>query len=106
MNDVQWVEASRALAERVIHEAGPSPEDRINRMSLILLAHAPPAPMAAVLEKSFDEMQKRYAVNPNDARSLVNVGEKRVDSSIPASELAAWTMIASEMLNLDETVNK
>jgi hypothetical protein len=106
MNDVQWVESARALAERVIHEAGPSPEDRINRMSLILLAHAPPAPMAAVLEKSFDEMQKRYAVNPNDARSLVNVGEKRVDSSIPASELAAWTMIASEMLNLDETVNK
>jgi hypothetical protein len=106
MNDVQWVEAARALAERVIHEAGPSPEDRIHRMGLILLAHAPPAPMAAVLEKSLDEMQKHYAANPKDARSLVSIGEKRVDGSIPAPELAAWTMVASEMLNLDETVNK
>jgi len=34
------------------------------------------------------------------------VGEKNSDASIPAPDLAAWTMIASEMLNLDETVNK
>jgi len=75
-------------------------------MSLILLSHVPPPQTAIVLEKSFSDMHKHYAANPKDARSLVNVGEKRVDSSIPASELAAWTMIASEMLNLDETVNK
>jgi hypothetical protein len=106
MNDVQWVEAARALAERVIREAGPLPEQRINRMGLILLAHAPPPQMAAVLEKSFSDMQKHYAANPKDARSLVNIGEKKRDRSIPEPELAAWTMIASEMLNLDETVNK
>ena len=106
MNDVQWVEAARALAERALREAGPLPEQRINRMGLILLAHVPPPQMAAVLEKSFSEMQMHYSANPKDARSLVNIGEKSVDSSIPEPELAAWTMIASEMLNLDETVNK
>jgi hypothetical protein len=106
MNDVQWMEAARALAERVIRETGPSPEQRINRMGVILLAHVPPPPMAAVLEKSFSDMQKHYAENPKDARSLVNIGEKRRDNSIPEPELAAWTMIASEILNLDETVNK
>ena len=106
MNDVQWVEAARGLAERAIREGGPLPEQRINRMGLILLAHVPSPQMAAVLEKSFGEMQKHYAENPKDARSLVSVGERRVDGSIPAPELAAWTMIASEMLNLDETVNK
>jgi len=106
MNDVQWVEAARALAERVILEAGPLPEDRINRMSLILLAHVPSPQMAAVLEKSFREMKEQFAGNPKDARSLVNLGEARRDSSIPEPELAAWTMVASEMLNLDETVNK
>ena len=106
MNDVQWVEAARALAQRVIHEAGPLPEQRINRMGLVLLAHVPPPQMAAVLEQSFSEMRKHYAANPKDARSLVNIGEKRRDGSIPDPELAAWTMIASEMLNLDETVNK
>ena len=35
-----------------------------------------------------------------------SVGEKKSDASIPAPELAAWTMVASEMLNLDETVTK
>jgi len=106
MNDVQWVESARALAERVIHEAGPLPEERINRMGLILLAHVPSPQMAAVLEKSFREMEKHYAGNPKEARSLVTLGETRRDRSIPEPELAAWTMVASEMLNLDETVNK
>jgi hypothetical protein len=106
MNDVQWVEAARALAERVIREAGPLPEERINRMSLILLARVPSPQMAAVLEKSFREMKEHFAGNPKDARSLVNLGERRRDSSIPEPELAAWTMVASEMLNLDETINK
>jgi hypothetical protein len=106
MNDVQWVEAARALAERVIREAGPLHEERINRIGLILLAHVPSPQMAAVLEKSFREMEKHFAGNPKDARSLVNLGEARRDSSIPEPELAAWTMVASEMLNLDETVNK
>jgi hypothetical protein len=106
MNDVQWVEAARALAERVIHEAGPLPEERINRMGLILLAHVPSPQMAAVLGKSFRQMEKHYAGNPKEARSLVTLGETRRDSSIPEPDLAAWTMVASEMLNLDETVNK
>ena len=106
MNDVQWVEAARALAVRVIREAGPLPEERINRMGLILLARVPSPQTAGVLEKSFREMEKHYAGNPKDARSLVNIGEMRRDSSIPEPELAAWTIVASEMLNLDETVNK
>jgi hypothetical protein len=106
MNDVQWVEAARALAERVIHEGGLTPEQRINRMGLILLSRVPSAKMADVLKTSFLEMQKHYAANPSDAHSLVNIGEKKRDNSIPEQQLAAWTMIANEMLNLDATVNK
>jgi len=106
MNDVQWMEAARALAARVIHEAGPSPQKGISRMGLILLSRVPPPQMAAVLEKSLVEMQKHYAANPKDAHSLLSVGETRRDRSISEPELAAWTMVASEMLNLDETVNK
>jgi len=106
MNDVQWVEAARNLAQRVIHEAGPDTQQRINRMSEILLAHDAPAPMASVLETSLQRMQQHYVKDPNAAQSLINTGESKRDSSIPAPELAAWTMIASEMLNLDETMNK
>lgn len=106
MNDVQWVEAARSLAQVVIHEAGPDTQQRINRMSEILLAHDPPAPMAAALKSSVHQMEEHYAMDPKAARSLVEIGEKKCDSTIPEPELAAWTMVASEMLNLDETMNK
>jgi hypothetical protein len=106
MNDVQWVEAARALAQRVIREGGPKPEQRVNLMSEILLSHDPPPKMAAVLEGSLQQMQAHYAADPKAARELVDVGEKKRDTSIPEPELAAWMMVASEMLNLDETLTK
>ena len=106
MNDVQWVEAARALAERVIKEGGKQPEQRISLMGQILLSHDPPPRMAAVLESSLTQMEKHYSADPKAAHDLVGVGEKKSDASIPAPELAAWTMVASEMLNLDEMVNK
>jgi hypothetical protein len=106
MNDVQWMEAARALAQRVIREAGPDPRQRVNRMSKILLAHDASPEMAAALEASLHRMQQHYARDPKAAHSLVEIGEKKRDPSIPAPELAAWTMVASEMLNLDETMNK
>ena len=106
MNDVQWVEAARGLAGRVIKEGGKQPEQRINLMSEILLAHDPPPQMATQLEGSLKKMEQHYAADPKAAQALVSVGEKKPDGAIPAPELAAWTMVASEMLNLDETVNK
>jgi hypothetical protein len=105
-NDVQWVEAARSLAERAIEQGGSKPERRIDLLGEILLSHDPPAPMASVLEGSLREMEKHYAADPVAAQKLVAVGEKQYDKAIPAPELAAWTMVASEMLNLDETVNK
>ena len=106
MNDEQWVEAARALAQRVILEAGPKPEKRIELMSEILLSHDPPPKTAAVLESSLKQMEEHYAADKKAARALVDVGEKKRDTAIPEPELAAWTMVASELLNLDETVTK
>ena len=106
MNDVQWVEAARALAQRVIHEAGQDTQHRISRMSEILLSHDASPEMTATLENSLRQMQQHYSKEPKAAHSLVTVGEKKHDASIPEPELAAWTMVASEMLNLDETIDK
>ena len=106
MNDVQWIEAARALAERVIHEAGPKPEDRIDRMSEILLSRDPSPKTLAVLENSLGQMRKHYASDPKAAHALVHEGESKPAGSSSEPELAAWTMIANEMLNLDETLNK
>lgn len=106
MNDVQWIEAARALAARVIQEAGPRPEARIDRISEILLARDPTPQTLAVLESSLDQMEKHYAADPKAAHALVYQGESKSAANIPEPELAAWTMIATEMLNLDETLNK
>ncbi len=106
MNDVQWVEAARALAQRVILQGGHDPSQRISLMSEILLSHDPSPKTAAVLENSLEQMRKHYAADPKAAHELISVGEKKRDTSIPDSELAAWTMVASEMLNLDETITK
>jgi hypothetical protein len=106
LNDTQWIEAARALAERVIHEGGPQPTQRIQLMSDILLAHDPAPNTEAVLEASLDKMQQHYRADPKAAHALVANGESKPDPRIPAPELAAWTMIASEMLNLDETITK
>ena len=106
MNDLQWVEASRALAQRVIKEGGKQPEQRIKLLGDILLSHDPSPQMASVLEGSLVQMEKHYAADPKAAEELIKVGEMRSDPRIPAHELAAWTMVASEMMNLDETVTK
>ena len=106
MNDPQWVEASRALAERVIRDGGAKPSDKIGYLSELLLSHPPSPRMESVLEGSYRDMEKHYAAAPNDAHSLLAVGEKPSNKAISAPELAAWTMVASEMLNLDETLNK
>ena len=106
MNDVQWIEASRALAERVIREASSKPESRIDLMSEILLAHDPKPQTLAVLENSLNQMQKHYDNDPKAAHALVHEGESKPPTNISEPQLAAWTMVANEMLNLDETLNK
>jgi hypothetical protein len=106
MNDPQFVEASRALAERLIRQGGKQPEQRIRYLSELVLSHDPSPQMESVLQQSLNQMEKHYASDPAAAHDLVAVGEKPRDAAIPAPELAAWTMVVSEVLNLDETLNK
>ena len=106
MNDPQWIEASRALAERLIKEGGARPEQKITYLSELLLAHPPAPRMEAVLQNSYEELRRHYVADPQAAHDLVAIGEKPHDPAIPAPELAAWTMVANEAFNLDETLNK
>jgi hypothetical protein len=106
LNDPQWVEAARVLAERLIKESGPQPAEKIRYLSEILLAHDPTPQMASVLKTSFQQMERHYARDPEAARDLISVGEKPHDPAVAAPELAAWTVVVREALNLDETLNK
>ena len=59
-----------------------------------------------VLRKAYVDLQAHYESHGADANKLLQVGEWKAGDGIPAAELAAWTMLASSVLNLDEALNK
>jgi len=59
-----------------------------------------------VVKESLAELQQTYKAKPADAKSLISVGERKADATLDPSELAAWTMLTNELLNLDEVLNK
>jgi hypothetical protein len=105
MNDPQWLEASRKLAERVIHES-PNTDTRLDALGVILLARRWEPKERAALEKALAKFESVYAQNQNSAETLISVGESRRDLDLPDDELASWMMVASAAMNLDAVLNK
>ena len=108
MNDPTYVEASRKLAERMMTDprAGASAEDRIAFAFRLTTARRPTPEEVAVLKRIFDEQSKAYAADQDGATKLLSVGESPRDQNLPAPDLAAWTTVASVILNLDETITR
>ena len=59
-----------------------------------------------VVLDSLKTIREHYAANGEDAKKLITVGESKPDAALNAAELATWTMIVNELLNLDEVLNK
>jgi hypothetical protein len=106
MNDVTYLEAARVMAQRMMNEGGSTPADRIAYGFRLAAARPPSERKSAVLRYSFQHYLDRYQTNPEGARKLVSVGESKLDEKLNVSELAAYTTVASLILNLDETVTK
>jgi hypothetical protein len=106
LNDEQFVEAARHLARRAIREGGDSTEQRLHVLAIRLLARDFRSQEIPVLQASLDQLLAYYREHPDDARQLLQYGESPVDVQLDAAELAAWTMLANELLNLDEVLNK
>ena len=106
MNDPTYVEASRKLAERMMKEIGPAPGDRVAwGFRLVTGRHAAEAELGPLM-KLLNEQFHRFAVNTHAAEKLLSVGESSRDDSLSVGELAAYTVVASVLMNLDETVTK
>ncbi len=106
MNDPTYVEAARKLAERAMTEGGATAEERIAYVYRIVLARSPRPQELAVLRNVFDQEWSGYRRNAEGALKLISVGESARNEKLDASEHAAWTMVCSAILNLDETVTK
>jgi hypothetical protein len=106
LNDPQYVEAARVLAERVI-EAGPADtSSRIDAVALAVLAREPTPRERQILGSLWEEQRTWFRDHPEEATRLLSVGEKPRRETLPADELAALTMVAATCLNHDEFVMK
>ncbi|MFK7911649.1 MAG: PSD1 and planctomycete cytochrome C domain-containing protein [Akkermansiaceae bacterium] len=105
MNDIQFVEASRNIAERAMQSAD-TPEQIINCIARLLISRSMRESEIRVVHSTYQDALKEFTTKPEDAKKLINVGESVPDSSLPAEQLAAWTIVANQILNMDETLNK
>jgi len=104
MNDPQFVEASRNLAERAMRNSDM--DTRLDFISTRVLARPFQTSERQILKGALKDFLSYYDAHPDQAAKLVSVGESKRDVSVAAVELAAWTMVASDILNLDEALNK
>ncbi len=105
MNDPQYVEAARHLGTRMIQHDNDA-NTRLDFGFRLVTARAPSSFEKSVLTDMLKKNLAKYEKDDKAARKLVSVGDSPVNEKLNKSELAAYTMIASLLLNLDETLNK
>jgi hypothetical protein len=106
LNDVTYVEAARNLAQRVLLLENTTDEARVTEAFQRCTSRAPRPQELAVILNRLQILRAEYAQNEAAAKKLIGVGESKASEKIAASELAAYTGVASLLLNLDETVTK
>ena len=106
LNDPQFVEASRVLAERMLKEGGESLEAQITFAFRLCTGRKPKTDELALLESLYEKERARFTKNPTQARELLAVGEKKKDKKLDMIETAALAMLASTIQNHDEAYMK
>ncbi len=106
LNDPTYVEASRLLAQRMMHEGGATPEARIKHGFRLALGREPGRAELNLLVNGWRRMEASFRADLAGAESLLKVGETKADPELDAIQLAAFSTVASTLLNLDETITK
>ncbi len=106
LNDPTYVEAARALAQRILREGGETAQARLSAGFRWVTARSPKPAELAVLLSGLRRTETSFRKNPSGAAEILSVGESRFDAGLDPAELAAWTLVASTLLNLDETVTR
>jgi hypothetical protein len=106
MNDVQHFEAARAFAERILTTGGKTPDERITFAYRTVLARRPDADELRTVGEMLKRYEKRYAEDETAAKEVVEVGESKPSDKLKPAEVAAYTLVANMILNLDETITR
>jgi hypothetical protein len=106
LNDVTWVEAGRALAERVMKEAEPNPESRLVEAFRRVCARRPEPDELAVLRRSFDRALVTFRDHPETALEYLKQGSSPRDKNLDPAEHAAYASVCQAIYNLDEAMTR
>lgn len=106
LNDIQFVEAARNLAQHALEKGGATTESRADFIARRLLARPLTAEEQAVIQKSLANLDGYYKSHAADAAKLIAVGDSKADPAVNPQKLAAWTMLTNQMMNMDEVLNK
>jgi hypothetical protein len=106
MNETQFLECARALAERTMKGAGTRLEDRLTFLFRQATGRKPDKHELTELATAYREHLDEFKRDISAAKKLVAVGESKPDATLDPGELAAWTLTANLVLNLDEVLNK
>lgn len=105
MNDPQFVETSRNLASKALTEQKDF-DSRLDLISGRLLSRKLDPVEKGHVKQTLDTALAHYSGKPEEARLALSTGESKAPETIPAPELAAWSLVASQIFNLDETVTR
>jgi hypothetical protein len=105
LNDPQFVEAARALADRAWEIGGATDESRVDFIARRILSRPLTADEMGVVKQSLADLQAFYGGHPEEAKALVAVGDSKPRHP-DVGQLAAWTMLTNELFNLDEALCK
>lgn len=106
MNDVTYVEAARGLAQRILREGGKTPQERLSWAFRLATARKPRPPELQVLADGLRLHLAHYRQDRAGAEQLIHIGESKPDPTLDVGELAAYTAVATLILNLDEVVTR
>jgi len=106
MNDPQYFEAARQLGYRMLHEGGADDPSRLRYGFRLATARLPNPKECAILGESLAAQRARYAGDAEAAKKAVAVGESPMPADTAPADLAAYTMVANLLLNLDEVLTK
>jgi mono/diheme cytochrome c family protein len=106
LNDKAFIEPAKALARRMMREAKRSDSDRVIHGFRLCVSRRPSELELKHLLELYRENLAKYKVDPTAARALAASALPNLPEGMDAAELAAWTIIANVLLNLDETITK
>ena len=104
LNDVQYLEAARVLAERMIEEGGAAPRDRIAFAFRLVTSRRPDDREIVALETLYRTERETFAKDRPAAVKLLSAGERPRNRALDPVDAAAYTVVASTLFNLDEAV--